>query len=144
MCTVQDVSRFALVWAGEACSGASARAPASGSLCSRRAQAHQQPCSKLAAARALADASCAAAALHNLAEWGVICFALLSDLPADGKPATRGWWFSQLWILLVSNWVGSLTALPGALWQAYPDAEKEDLIRSSLLQPCWTPALANR
>jgi quinol monooxygenase YgiN len=40
------------------------------------------------------------AALHNLAEWGVIGFTVFQTTEAD-----RHWWRSQLWILLVSQWI---------------------------------------
>ena len=51
------------------------------------------------------------AALHNLAEWGIIVHALFSDFsddtkkPREASKAFTAWWWSQLWILLVANWV---------------------------------------
>ena len=51
------------------------------------------------------------AALHNLAEWGIIVHALFSDnsddtkKPRESSKAVTAWWWSQLWILLVASWV---------------------------------------
>ncbi|CAL5228542.1 g11696 [Coccomyxa viridis] len=40
------------------------------------------------------------AALHNLAEWGVIGFACFAE-----TAAITNWWWSQVWILLVAQWI---------------------------------------
>ena len=45
------------------------------------------------------------AALHNLAEWGLILLTLFPDPPGRRSPVRRGWWFAQLWILAIINWI---------------------------------------